>query len=441
MKKRILLSVFALFAALLLSGCAMQTVEEMYALPKRSEAYSQLQSAIDKAMVGMTYSAPVSGENQQSVQMVDLTGDGVEEYIVFAECSGEKPLRVLIFSQEEDGTCTLLETIESKGAAFERVEYVDFDESAGCELVVGRRVSDQLQRSVSVYSFSNGWAEQILSMGYSKFLTCDMNRDDRSELLVLRAGESDADNGSAVLFSFQNGGIERSVEAELSEEPSRVKRMMNGTLAGGEPAVYVASALDEGAIVTDVFTMKEGRFINLSFANEADTSIQTLKNYYVYAEDIDDDGVIELPSLIAMKAVSPWNDADQKFLIRWSALGLDGNEVDKLYTFHNYLGGWYLQLDSAWASRVTVEDNSGTFTFYVWDESYREATALFSIYVLTGTNRDEEAVQNGCFALYRAEGVAYAARLGENAAQYEIEEEHLIECFRLIQQDWQTGET
>jgi len=100
-KKRILLAMLVL-ASLLLSGCTLRTVEEMYALPKRSEEYKELQSAIDTAMYGLTYSSPQSGENQQTVQLADLDGDGVEEYLVFAKGASDKPLQVLIFSQEED---------------------------------------------------------------------------------------------------------------------------------------------------------------------------------------------------------------------------------------------------------------------------------------------------------------------------------------------------
>ena len=51
-------------AALILSGCSMRTVDQMYRLPKRSEDFNNLQSAIDSAMAGLEYSAPLSGENQ-----------------------------------------------------------------------------------------------------------------------------------------------------------------------------------------------------------------------------------------------------------------------------------------------------------------------------------------------------------------------------------------
>ena len=115
--------------------------------------------------------------------------------------------------------------------------------------------------------------------------------------------------------------------------------------------------------------------------------------------------------------------------------------MDKLFTFHNYLGGWYMQLASSWAARVSVDQDGGRYTFYVWDEDYRQALDVFSIYVLTGGSREEDATVDGRFAFYRAEGVVYAAKLEANAAQFGITENQLINSFHLIQQDWKTGET
>lgn len=439
MKKRILLLTL-LAAALLLTGCATRTVEEMYALPKRSKEYDKLQAAIDSAMYGLTYCAPRSGEHQQTVQTADLDGDGQDEYLVFAKGATEKPLQVLIFKQEADGSVRTMETIGSNGQAFEQVEYVQFDENPGYELVIGQQVSDQVLRSVAVYTFASGDAELLLLNVYSKFLTYDLDGNGRSELMVLRPGEAEAQRGMAVLYGCQDGQITRSVETELSQDPSRIRRIISGELQGGVPAVYVASSAEENAIVTDVFAIKDGQFTNISFSSEAETSIRTLFNYYVYASDIDGDGVLELPSLITMKPVSIWRDEEQRFLLRWFSLDVNGWETDKLFTFHNYVGGWYLQLDSAWASRVSVEQGSDIYTFYLWDESYQEATALFRIYVFTGSDRDKVAVQDGRFALYRAEGVAYAAKLETGAADYHITEDSLIQSFRLIRQDWQAGE-
>ena len=57
MKRYLKIIIFVLSAALLLSGCTMRTVGQMYKLPRRSEDYNDLQSAIDSAMSGLEYSA------------------------------------------------------------------------------------------------------------------------------------------------------------------------------------------------------------------------------------------------------------------------------------------------------------------------------------------------------------------------------------------------
>ena len=361
MKKRILLLLSLLFT-LLLTGCAMRTVEEMYALPKRSEEYKELQRAIDTAMYGMTFSSPQSGENQQTVQMADLNGDGVDEYLVFAKGATEKPLQVLVFQQDETGRCRTLDTIGFNGQAFEQVEYVDFDDQPGKELVVGFQVSNQVLRSVAVFTFRNGGAELLLMNGYTKMLPCSLSGGG-SELMVLRPGEEETERGMAVLYSYQNGQIVRSVETELSEHTSRIRRIMTSKLQDGTPAVFVTSSSGDNVIVTDVFVVKDGHFTNIAYSTEADTSIRTLLNYYVYAEDIDSDGILELPDLITMKPVNAWRQDEQQFLLRWYAMDVDGWELDKMYTFHNYIGGWYLQLDSQWAGRLTVEQEQNRFNF------------------------------------------------------------------------------
>ena len=433
MKKRIWF-LCTLFFTLLLTGCAMRTVEEMYALPKRSEEYKELQAAIDTAMYGMTFSSPQSGENQQTVQMADLNGDGLDEYLVFAKGATEKPLQVLIFQQDESGKCRTLDTIGFNGQAFEQVEYVDFDDQPGKELIVGFQVSDQVLRSVAVFTFRNGSAELLLMNGYSKMLPCSLSGG-RSELMVLRPGEEETERGMAVLYSYQNGQIVRSVETELSEHTSRIRRIMTGVLQDKTPAVFVTSSSGDNTIVTDVFVVKDGHFTNIAYSTEADTSIRTVLNYYVYAEDIDSDGILELPGLITMKPVTSWREDEQKFLLRWYSMDPRGNEVDKLCTFHNFAGGWYLMLDSSWATYLTMEQWGNSYTFYMWSEDYDRVTILFTITEHAGNDREYQATQNNRFVLHRAEGITYAGKLEAGSALYGFTEEFLVNSFRLIPQD------
>ena len=73
--KRMLLAVLAAAMSLVLSGCFVKTVDELYTLPKHSDEYNRLEQAIDQVMSSQnaSYAAPVSGMNQQSVQLAAAT--------------------------------------------------------------------------------------------------------------------------------------------------------------------------------------------------------------------------------------------------------------------------------------------------------------------------------------------------------------------------------
>lgn len=429
-----------ILALVLLSGCSMRTVDQLYCVPKRSEEFNDLQSAIDRHMGSRSYCAPLSGQNPQAVQMADLDGDGVGEYLLFAKGDTERPLHILVF-RSVDGGYVLSDIIESAGAAYDIVDYARIDDRPGLELVVGVQVSDQVTRSVSVYRFNEGKAEQLLSTNYTKFLSYDMDTDGRSELMVLRSGGSDEASGVAELYSYKGVSTERSNEVSLSESVDRMKRILTGKLQDGIPAVYVASAVGESAIITDVFALVDGYFTNVSLSAASGTSVQTLRNYYVYADDIDQDGVVELPNLITMRSPSDEDIPERQYLIRWFAMTSLGEEIEKGHTYHNFQGGWYVGLGGPWASRIAVVQKEEAFEFFLWSEEMTEAQKLFTVYAFTGNDREEVAVRDNRFVLLETDDTVYAAYLEVASASCGITQESLIRSFHRIHSDWNTGET
>ena len=90
--KKPLLGLLAL-GLICLSGCMFGSVEEMYALPKSSQAYVDLQTKINSEKGFAEFIAPLSGENRQTIQLVDVDGDGLQEAVTFfRDAAAEKPL-------------------------------------------------------------------------------------------------------------------------------------------------------------------------------------------------------------------------------------------------------------------------------------------------------------------------------------------------------------
>ena len=435
--KRLYKFIPLLLVVLLLSGC-MLTVEEMYRIPKRSEAFTDLQNAFDEAMDDLSFCAPLSGENLQAVQVADLDGDGISEYLLYAKSDmEEKPLRVLVF-QNVNGSYQNVDVVECNGTAFDQIEYVNMDGEGGVEILVGRQLSDQLIRSVSVYTFQNGELRLLASVNYTKFLTADLNMDDNGELFILHPGQTDNDNGVAELYKMENSEIVRYNEVPMSQPIDSLKRVLIGSMQGGETAIYAASAFGEKSLITDVFALKDEMLKNISLSDGSTTSVQTLRNFYIYADDIDDDSVVELPRLVTM--AQPSNTADNHLLC-WYALTINGDQAVKMYTYHNFVGGWYLQIGNEWAENASVSNSGNTYDLFVWDAAKGERIKLLSIIALSGQNREQQSIDEHYVILHKTDTVIYVASLTPYAKQYGYTEQSIKLAFRQIQQDWKTGET
>ena len=88
-RKQLGLALLSAALTLLLTGCFVKTVDELYTLPRHSDEYDRLELAIEKVLTSQnaSYAAPVSGVNQQSVQLAVLDGDGTDEAIAFLKAA------------------------------------------------------------------------------------------------------------------------------------------------------------------------------------------------------------------------------------------------------------------------------------------------------------------------------------------------------------------
>lgn len=441
MHKKILAAAVLTLALTLLSGCFVKTVDEMYALPQHSDEYYDLQKAIDGVMTaGASYCAPVAGVNQQSVQLADLDGDGEDEAIVFLKRDTAKPLSAYIFDKSGNSYQNIA-VIEGSGTAFVSAEYVELDDAPGMEIIIGRRLSDQVAQAMSVYTLSQGRIVELLSTNYSEYTTVDLDGDGQKDIFLYRY-DSETQKGVAELYRYDGTQLEREPEANISEGAGAVKRIITGEMAHNVPAVFVASEFGGDSIITDVFAFKGKTFQNIT-SIDGDTSVQTVRSYYVYANDIDSDGLIELPELVELPRV---DDSGVYCIIRWYNLGMNGEKRVKLTSYHSFASGWYLVLPDAWNEQIAIsrsEETSGVrgLVFSQWDGQTREAEPIFTIYAFSGEDRNTTATQDGRFILSEKGDVTYAAQFGSSAWAKSLDEQTLKQMFNYIRIDWNSGET
>ncbi len=444
LKKGIGICLAALGMAMLLSGCFFQSMDELYALPKQSEEYYALQSEIDRLLTnGAAYAAPTSGTNQQSVQLADLDGDTEDEAVVFLRTAGEKPLKAYIFDRIGDQFENVA-VIEGDGNSFASVEYVQIDGEPGLELVLGRQVSDQVVQALSVYALRENRVVELMSASYTAYTTVDLDSDGNMDLFLLQFNTDDH-TGVAEYYRYVGGQIEREPEAMLSSGAEGIKRMITGQVDDGVPAVFVASVYEENSIITDIFALRDGAFVNITTEGASGTSAQTIRNYYVYATDIDSDGVIELPQPRQLPCYGDSSQEDVYWIIDWYRISVDGRREKKMTTYHNYSGGWFLVLPEEWNGEITISRSgevSGVrgYTFSKWNGYFEAPDEIFTVYAFSGEDRNVVAAADGRFILGEKGDVTYAASRGTHQWALALSEEDLVQMFHFIHVDWNSGE-
>lgn len=142
----------------------------------------------------------------------------------------------------------------------------------------------------------------------------------------------------------------------------------------------------------------------------------------------------------------PSNTAEDNYWsIDWYNLNPEGGSVTKMTTYHNYPGGWYVDLPDSWHGAFTVARGGEVayvrgYRFSKWNGRGRPTEEIFTIYAFTGEERNQLAEADGRFLLAEKGETTYAATLGTSPLAQSLSQEKLRELFHFIHIDWNTGE-
>ena len=448
-RRTVLLLVMAA-ALVILSGCSMPKItldpEDLYSLPTLPAKYTELNTQLSAILAdGAEYAAPASGANIQPVQLVDLNGDGREEAVAFfRNGKDEKPLKICIFSAEDD-TYRLTELIEGTGTGFYSIAYEDMDQDGRMELAVGWKATVEHQ-VLEVYALQPGGAEALVQADYVKYTTLDLNQDGKKELVVIHSDEEG--EGVADYYSWQeDGSLTNQSSARISvtmAELSQQGRVTKGTLKEGVPALFVTGVTDTPRAITDILAVRNGELTNIVLSEAYGVSSEIAPYRSLYPVDINGDGYTEVSRPTQLYSLT--DDGISYERTDWYQYDSSGAGSVVLRTYHNLEDGWYLRLpgdwlDRIWVSRSAITDESAV-TFYILKGSGEEPEPFLRITAITGSSRENRAVRGTRFLLSRQDETIYTAELldANETWKYGVTPDEVREAFSLITAEWSAGD-
>lgn len=420
--KRFRIVSLLLILALLLTGCSGFSAQELYCLPEAPEDYYDLQEALSKVIAeGLSYHAPASGAHRETVQLVDLDSDGVDEAVAFFRSDADGAVKTYIFSKQND----IYETaaiIDCAGSAVASVEYADLDGVGGLELLLSCQVSETVTQALQVCRYSAGDAATLETIPCSRYTLTQLEENEGQTLFCFSDNGSDA--GTVRCYRFQDQKLTPEKELKLSGSYGDILQIREIVLEDGASALAVSSAMGENQTVYDVFSLFDGAVAQTKPDGDLLLS-ENIRGGVLYPEDMDGDGKTEIPRVEPLPAYG--EGATAQCVVVWYGLNARGDAEKKALTYHDFGGKWYLDLPESWQGEILVKQNDtatavstvSSAIFYRLDEKGKPGEELLTIYTLKGAGRQEYAEEQGLSILYSSTEVIYAAGINDAAALWE----------------------
>ena len=437
MGKRILGGLLLVVCLLGLGGCVFGSVDEMYALPKSSEAYVNLQAKINEEKGTGEYIAPLNGENRQTIQLVDVDEDGLQEAVAFfRDADADTPLRIVIFKQDDQGEYQVYARIQGVGSEIDSIEYVDLGGAGESDVLVSWQAGSSLRTLVG-YTITDGQPTEIMRSAYDRYLTADLDGDGQEEVVLAQA-EEESSSTRIEYYDSRDGVLTLTATSPLSDGTTDISSWSAGWLEETVPALFVTSYFGRDVLLTDVFVLDDQQGLrNIAWNPETRRSDSTFHYYTgVAPEDINGDGLVEVPVARTVAAYGE-SSVDQFWWLDWIHYQTDGTQTVMTTTYHSG-DGWYLDIPAAWnevgditmcqQESSTIGVRSVTFARGGQDEESTPEPFL-EICCLTGGDRSRQADQSNRFTLYEDATIIYTAEFLDSSWDCGLNEETMLTSF------------
>jgi len=404
--KRIKLLGLIVLVALVNTGCiglnsSVQGLLKPPKLPVQLEEIKQVVSS--RYETELKYINPIKGEHTNSTQFVDLDNDGVDEVLIFHKMErASAPLRVMLLYQTEYGW-QMNETIEGIGFDISRIEYSDLNADGKMEILVGWQGGNTTKKGLSIYSYDSGILEQSFETSYTEFAVGDMSGNGQLELLIIELDRTEGVSNATIYDSNFSYLDETQMEGFINGYYNDVV----GYAAENQLGYFLDASSGAHSAFTDLLVYKNDELQNVFYDSKWRRVDKTYKAYPAKTDDVDKDGIIEIPLLRAPFGYEGSSMAETEWITTWYKWDGKTGLIFNSESYANGRLGFRYHFPFKWKQNMTVGlsgDELNHVTLYYVDSYSKHQTPVLDFVVADRINVESGLVD------YTAEGYTEITR-------------------------------
>jgi len=268
--------------------------------------------------------------------------------------------------------------LSGAGENIDTLQLVDLDGDGRLELVIGYAVEPYLglQNNVRIYRLSeHNILQEVMNEPYSKLAVGDLDQDGRLELTLFTLDRA-AETAYATAYRFVDGKavivdrlpMDWTVNGYITAFVGKASGHMNGLFAAvgvGAHSSYSILLVLQNDKLRDVFRTTQG------------DGVDTMSAYGREPDDANGDGIVEIPILI--EASKDASYANMGWITAWHQWdGKDGLK-EALRNFYDYEAGFRFDIPESWYHGIEIVRETRSITFYSTDANQTVRDPLVAI--------------------------------------------------------------
>ena len=451
---------FLAVCCLLLSACSsfQPNLTDLMQSPKlteeQAEIYEALTNAADVSDVQLKY--PKSGDYRSAFVMFDLDADGEDEALVFYNMpSWGGNVRIMVLDHQQDEWVSVYDAV-GEGTDVTEVDFQVLTASGRHCVLIGWEQGTSENTSISVYDYTGGQLRVLYESEYSQMLIEDLDQDGTKEIL-LGIFKASSKTGAIRLINDTEDGLQSASRVVMDSTITGFLGIEIGWLAQNQIAVFVDAYTSSTQIVTELMVYTDdGKLRSLS-SHYGGLDRPLLREVPVRCEDINRDGMLEIPVSLVEYSEEEREEDNRKNLLQYLYLS-NPEELERLgeadsaensqagsvtFTFSpvwtgfvNLDYGFRFQFPEEWIGQVNVvkESDRNEWVFTLRTEA-AEPPALLRIRVY-GQDEPRDVFDNLVYEQLEKRGVYeyYAAPVKSSAVpeQMQLSMEEIRERFSIV---------
>ncbi len=378
--------------SILLTGCVNTniSVQDMLAPPKLPVQLEDIKTVIDDVYSDeIEYINPLNGENKDSIQFVDLDGDGIDEVLLFNRVKdSNNPLRVLLLSKK-DGKWISNDRIKGVGFGISKVLYEDMDFDGTKEIFIGWQGGSN-NKGLSIYQYEKGKLVNVFEGLYTEFCVGDLTGDGKQELMLVNLDQSEG-IAIATMYDCQFFYID---EVEMEGFIKGYYDVKIGLASEDKNGFFIDALYGDGTSFTDLIIYDDG-LKNVFYDYKWKRIDKTYKPIAISSNDIDKDGLIEIARLRKAFGYHNVDDNKSQWITTWYNWDNNSGLLFNSESYKNNFLGFELLFPNKWKQNITVDilgDESNIVVFSYVDAYSKECMPILQIKAISRIDKKDNDI-------------------------------------------------